>query len=43
MEQSKEVYIYPYLFACIHAAFGDNDQDFNWLEKAYEEHDIFLR
>jgi hypothetical protein len=26
----------------IHAALGDKDKAFSWLEKAYEQHDSFL-
>ena len=34
--------IRPYLFAKIHAALGEKDRAFEWLEKAYEEHDVSL-
>ena len=43
MEQSKDVYIRPYLFACIYAALGEDDLCFKWLNKAYDEHDTYLR
>ena len=43
MEQSKHVYIRPYFFAFIHVALGENDIGFEWLEKAYEKHDVWLR
>lgn len=43
MEQSKHVYIRPYLFAYIYAALGESDMAFKYLEKAYEEHDTYLR
>lgn len=43
MEQSKLVYIRPYLLACIYAALGEDDLCFKWLNKAYEEHDSYLR
>ncbi len=42
-EQSKHVYIRPYFFAYIHVVLGENDLGFEWLEKAYEEHDTWLR
>jgi len=32
----------PRLVAVIYARLGDKDQAFNWLEKAYEEHDALL-
>ena len=32
----------PRLVAGIYARLGDKDQAFNWLEKAYEEHDALL-
>jgi eukaryotic-like serine/threonine-protein kinase len=35
-------YVAPYFFASIHAALGDNDKAFSWLEKAYQEHDSYL-
>jgi TolB-like protein/Flp pilus assembly protein TadD len=35
-------YIRPYLFAKIYASLGEIDRAFEWLEKAYEEHDVSL-
>lgn len=32
----------PYTVAAIHASMSDKDQAFQWLEKAYEELDIWL-
>lgn len=42
IDQSKHVYISPYFFAHIYVALGENDLALKWLEKAYEEHDIWL-
>ena len=36
-EQAKERYVSAYYVAKIHAALGDKEQAFAWLEKAYEE------
>jgi serine/threonine-protein kinase len=41
-DASKVHYVPPSLLAEIHAALGDKDKAFSWLEKAYEEHDSFL-
>ena len=38
----KNEYIRPYLFAKIYASLGEIDQSFEWLEKAYTEHDVSL-
>jgi len=35
-------YVAPYFFASVHAALGDNDKAFSWLERAYQEHDSYL-
>ena len=35
-------YISPYTVAAIHAAMSEKDRAFEWLEKAYEERDIWL-
>jgi len=40
--RAKKEYIRPYLFAKIHAALGEKDRAFEWLDKAYEEHDVSL-
>jgi TolB-like protein/Tfp pilus assembly protein PilF len=42
-EQPKHVYINPYLFAFIYVALGEDDLGFKYLEKAYKEHDTYLR
>jgi serine/threonine protein kinase/Tfp pilus assembly protein PilF len=41
-EKAKESYIWPYLFAKIHAAIGENDMAFQWFERAYQERDCSL-
>jgi len=41
-DASKVHYVPASLLAEIHAALGDKDKAFSWLEKAYEEHDSFL-
>ena len=41
-KKSKKSYIRPFLFAKIHAALGENDLAFDWLEKAYQERDSSL-
>jgi tetratricopeptide (TPR) repeat protein len=35
-------YVSPYTIAAIHTALGDKDQAFKWLERAYEERDVWL-
>jgi DNA-binding winged helix-turn-helix (wHTH) protein/TolB-like protein len=35
-------YVSPYTVAAIYAGLGEKDQAFKWLEKAYEERDIWL-
>jgi tetratricopeptide (TPR) repeat protein len=35
-------YVSPYTVAAIYAGLSDRDQAFKWLEKAYEERDIWL-
>jgi eukaryotic-like serine/threonine-protein kinase len=39
---SKAHYVPPYFFAIVHAALGDNNKAFSWLEKAYDAHDSYL-
>jgi len=36
-ERRKMAYVSPYDIAVIHVAFGEKDQAFEWLEKAYQE------
>jgi serine/threonine-protein kinase len=35
-------YIHPVSIANLYAELGERDKAFEWMEKAYEEHDIFL-
>jgi DNA-binding winged helix-turn-helix (wHTH) protein/TolB-like protein/Tfp pilus assembly protein PilF len=35
-------YISPYTVAAIYTGLGDKDQAFKWLERAYEERDVWL-
>ncbi len=39
---SKQRYVAPYFMAVIHKSLGENDQAFEWLEKAYEERSSWL-
>jgi serine/threonine protein kinase/Flp pilus assembly protein TadD len=39
---SKIHYVPAYLRTTIYAALGDRDKAFQWLEKAYDEHDSYL-
>lgn len=39
---SKAHYVPPYFFSMIHAALGDRNQAFSWLETAHNEHDSYL-
>jgi len=41
-EASKIHYVPPYVLGLVHAALGENDKAFSWLEKAYEQHDSYL-
>ncbi len=41
-ELSKQRYVPSYYIAAIYAGLGDKDLAFEWLEKAYEEHYLFL-
>jgi eukaryotic-like serine/threonine-protein kinase len=41
-EASKTHYVPPYFLGLVHAAMGDKEAAFSWLEKAYEEHDSYL-
>lgn len=35
-------YVSPYTVAAIHAGLGDKNEAFKWLEKAFEERDVWL-
>lgn len=37
-----KLYVSPYTVAGIYAGLGDNNQAFKWLEKAFDERDIWL-
>jgi len=39
---SSERYVPSYSVAAIHAALGQTDQAFTWLERAYDEHDSWM-
>lgn len=42
LEQHKQKYVSPYRVAAIYAELGEKDEAFAWLEKAYNERDIWL-
>jgi len=42
LDKQKQRYVSPYTVATIYAGLGDKDQAFKWLEKAFEERDIWL-
>jgi DNA-binding winged helix-turn-helix (wHTH) protein/TolB-like protein/Tfp pilus assembly protein PilF len=42
LDQQKQRYISPYTIATIYAGLGEKDQAFKWLEKAFEDRDIWL-
>lgn len=37
-ELSKDKYVSPYGVAMVYLGLGENDQAFEWLNRAYEEH-----
>jgi len=41
-ERAKKKYMPPTFFISLHKALGDLDQAYKWLEKACDEHDIWL-
>lgn len=41
-EQSKKRYVAPSNFAKIYIGLGDKDQAFAWLEKGYQQRDVWL-
>jgi len=41
-EVSRRAYLPPYLLAIVHAALGEREQAFSWLDKAYEERQAYL-
>jgi DNA-binding winged helix-turn-helix (wHTH) protein/TolB-like protein/Flp pilus assembly protein TadD len=42
LNQQGQKYVSPYTIAAIYAGLGEKDHAFKWLEKAYEERDIWL-
>jgi len=42
MDVQERRYVSPYTIAAIYAGLGDKDQTFKWLEKAFEQGDIWL-
>jgi tetratricopeptide (TPR) repeat protein len=43
LELTKQQYVPPFHIATIYAGLGDKDRALAWLEKAYEQHDFWLR
>ncbi|HYV05518.1 MAG TPA: tetratricopeptide repeat protein, partial [Blastocatellia bacterium] len=42
LDKQKQRYVSPYTVATIYAGLGEKDQAFKWLEKAFEDRDIWL-
>lgn len=42
LDREKQRYVSPYTVATIYAGLGEKDQAFKWLEKAFDERDIWL-
>jgi tetratricopeptide (TPR) repeat protein len=42
LDQQKQKYVSPYTIATIYAGLGEKDQAFKWLEKAFDDRDIWL-
>jgi DNA-binding winged helix-turn-helix (wHTH) protein/TolB-like protein/Tfp pilus assembly protein PilF len=42
LDQQKQRYVSPYTVATIYAGLGESDMVFKWLEKAFEDRDIWL-
>ena len=40
--QSLQAYVPPYFSATIYGALGEKKEAFSWLEKAFDDHDVFL-
>jgi DNA-binding winged helix-turn-helix (wHTH) protein/TolB-like protein/Tfp pilus assembly protein PilF len=40
--EANKRYVSPYTVAAIYTALGEKDQAFKWLERAYEERDVWL-
>jgi tetratricopeptide (TPR) repeat protein len=41
-EAASTLYVSPYTVAAIYTGLGEKDQAFKWLERAYEERDVWL-
>ena len=41
-ESSRQRYIPPYYFALVYAGLQEDNQAFDWLEKAFKEHSPYL-
>ena len=39
---SRERYVPPYATALVHAGLGKHDSALEWLQRAYDEHDVHL-
>jgi TolB-like protein len=39
---SREKYVPPYAFALVHAGLGEREVALDWLERAYDAHDVHL-
>jgi TolB-like protein/Tfp pilus assembly protein PilF len=42
LELSKKEHVSSFYVALVYTCLGQKDQAFEWLEKAYEEHDVYL-
>jgi tetratricopeptide (TPR) repeat protein len=42
LEQSKKIYISPWMIAAVYAGLGEKDKAFDWIERAFEERDHWL-
>jgi eukaryotic-like serine/threonine-protein kinase len=42
LERSKNSYVSPYYIALVYTGLGEKDQAFDWLERAYEEHQPYF-
>jgi tetratricopeptide (TPR) repeat protein len=42
LEKSRRAYVSPFVIGFLHTAFDDIDSCFDWLERAYQEHDGWL-
>lgn len=42
LKMSRQSYVSPYWLAILQAGLGEKDSGFEWLEKAYQERDVWL-